>query len=81
MGEENAAKSVYVDTGTSGEVQEESDGRERGREKEEGRGGEGWKSANENENPHTEVVENEPMRKTFQQTNLAKTTNPEPRDV
>ena len=52
MGEENADMGVNVDTETSGEVQEEREGREGGREKEGG----GWKSANENENLHTEVV-------------------------
>ena len=34
---------------------ERAEGAEGGRE-EEGGGGGGWKSANENENPHTEVV-------------------------
>ena len=48
MGEENADRGVYVDTRTRGQgraAQEEK------KEKEEG-----WKSANENENPHTVVV-------------------------
>ena len=54
MGEENVDRGVYVDTGTSGEMQEEREGRDGGRE-EDGCGG-GWKSANENENQHTEVI-------------------------
>ena len=54
VGTENADRGVYFDTGTSGVVKEDREGRGAagGRQDEEVK--EGWKSADENENPHTE---------------------------
>ena len=55
MGRENVDREAYFDTGTSGEAQEERAGGESVQRRHVEKDG-GWKSANENENPHTEVV-------------------------
>ena len=57
MVKENTDRGVYVDTRTRGQGRA---GQEEKKEKEEG-----WKSANENENPHTEVVGNIPFQETI----------------
>ena len=55
MGEEKADKCAYVDTGTSTEAQEERAGGKGVQRRQDEKDG-GWKSANQKENPHTEVV-------------------------
>ena len=50
MGRENAGRDVHFSAKTSGQAQEDGEGR-KGEKQEKG-----WKSANESENPRTEVV-------------------------